>query len=224
MINYLLFPLTQILRSSDPSALPDNFLEAAFSVLATVVRAWRSLPNGMDVRAWEQLWRFVVAAVGPRLGGKGKGKAIGQEVQYEAVDLLASLLEPGSNGSHPTAPMRLMWSSSKAPLMPTLFQSITILLSTTSPHPAHRPLQRSSLSLLSHLIGYLQGQHSVLASVLPGVISGISKLLADEGKSVKGDVAKLAAEVVKEVIVLTLGDDDLRSLGVLRPKWTTCLN
>ncbi|RSH91203.1 hypothetical protein EHS25_009502 [Saitozyma podzolica] len=218
MINYLLFPLTQILRSSDPSALPDNFLEAAFSVLATVVRAWRSLPNGMDVRAWEQLWRFVVAAVGPRLGGKGKGKAIGQEVQYEAVDLLASLLEPGSNGSHPTAPMRLMWSSSKAPLMPTLFQSITILLSTTSPHPAHRPLQRSSLSLLSHLIGYLQGQHSVLASVLPGVISGISKLLADEGKSVKGDVAKLAAEVVKEVIVLTLGDDDLRSLGVLRPQ------
>jgi hypothetical protein len=224
MVNYLLFPVTRILRSSDPTTLPDEFLEAAFGVLAMVVRVWRDMPSGIDVQAWEQLWRFVVAAVGPKLvakdqsNRKGKERAIGQEVQFEAVRLLTALLEAKEDGSYPTEAMRSMWSTPRSPLMPTLFQSITVSLSTCSPYPAHLPLQKASLTLLRHLISFLKGQHAVLASVLPGVISGISKLFATEGKSIKGEVSRLAAEVANEALVCTLNDEDLRSLGVLRPR------
>ena len=223
-----------MLRASDPAPLPDNFLEAAFRVLEVLVRAWRRLPDGIDIRGWEQLWRFVVATVIPRMQdreeGKGKGKELGQETIYEAVRFLQALLEPESEAARdgtyldhdggegfPIGAMRDTWSTPQSPLMPTLFQTITFLLSIISPTPSHLPLQKSSLTLLLTVIRYLKGQHPVLASVLPGVISGISKLFTTESKGMKGEVTELAVGVVEEVVVMTLNDEDLRRLGVLRP-------
>ncbi|ORY22773.1 armadillo-type protein, partial [Naematelia encephala] len=212
MINYILFPITQILRNSPPSLLPDSFLEAAFRVLALVTRRWRDCPGGMDPSAWEQLWRFTAACIGPV--GKGKGREVGQEARIQAIDLLAALLEP--TPGHPTTVMLDKLATERSPLMPTLFQTITAVLETVSSVPSHLQLQLASLRLLLNLVGYLQGKHNVLASVLPGMISTLAKMIHATGKNMKGDVAAEACELVATIVTLTLNDTDLRRLGVLR--------
>ena len=229
LINYLLFPITQILRQSDPATLPDNFLEAIFRLLTHVTEAWQRCEQGMDAQAWEQLWMFTAAAIGPAVSSKGKGKArqVGQEVQVEAVKFLIQLLgpdpmpgskDPLEEASHPSPAMKTLCQNAKSPLMPTLFQTITLAIELCSPIPPYPHLQRYALGLLRLVVKtYLRDQHEILASVLPGIVSAVARLLQSEEKAVKTDAAREAAELVKDVIVLTLNDLDLRSLGVLRP-------
>lgn len=222
LINYIIFPLTTTLRqASMPSALPEAFLEAAFRLLALIVRHWRAVPGGMDVTAWEQLWRFVVAAVGP-VGEKGKGRELGQEVRLEAIRALSALLEPGTTAgvSHPTPMMLKSMSGSRATMTPTLFQTIALTVDAATPLLPHPTLQRSAVSLLRTLVQCLSGQSSLLASVLPGVVSALSKAITHEGKNLKGDIAAGMAHVVQDVLVETLDDDELRRMGVIGPAFT----
>jgi len=214
-INYALFPLTSIIRQTNPVDLPDAFLEISFQVLAYLGQQWRNLDSGMDTIAWEQLWRFTTSCVGPRLG-KGKGKERSQEVQLEAIAFLDVLLRPSS--SHPTTAMKTKFANAKAPLMPTLFQTITLLLSTSSPDPPYLKLQLNSLRLLRTCIRYLKGQHRVLAALLPGTMSNMTKLVQSGGKGLKGDVAVEITGVVGDVVIQTLNDEDMRELGLLRTK------
>jgi hypothetical protein len=216
MINYVLFPVTQILRHHDPLLLPDLFLESTFRLLGLLVGVWKGQPGGIDLGAWEQLWKFTTSSVAPRVvdGGKGKGKEVGQEVQLQAVILLDELLSPAVQ--HPRSDMLGKVSSPKSPLMPTLFHTITLLLALISPSPPHGPLQLSALGLLRSLITtYLPGQHCVLASVLPGIISSVSKLFTNSS-SLKGEVASRAAGLAETIITATLSDIDLQRLGILR--------
>ena len=114
LINYLLFPLTQILRggATHPAGLPPMFLETAFRFLAFVLDRWKVAETGMDIAAWEQLWRFVIASATPMASssgtagsGKGKEKAtedhVAQEVHLERVRVLSTLLM--SPRDHPTS-------------------------------------------------------------------------------------------------------------------------
>ncbi|BEJ16089.1 hypothetical protein CspHIS471_0506940 [Cutaneotrichosporon sp. HIS471] len=220
LINYLIFPLTTTLRqTSNPAALPDAFLEAAFRLLSLVVSHWRVTPAGMDPAAWEQLWRFTVSAVGQR--GKGKDRAAGQEVQLDALGLLSMLLEPHTEAGvvHPTPAMRRATSGPKAPLMPTLFQSITLAVDCAVPSPPHPALQRAAVHLVRTLLGYLAGQSAVLASVLPGIVSAMAKDILGLGKALKGDVGAEMAGAIRDVVTETLDDNVLRRLGVLRPQF-----
>ncbi|WVF72447.1 hypothetical protein IAT40_007262 [Kwoniella sp. CBS 6097] len=228
VINYVLFPITTIMRQSNPFTLPEPFLESAFRLLSHTTSAWRRCEGGIDLVAWEQLWRFCIAAVGPRVSGKdgkdkGKGKEVGQEVQLQAVHLLAALLQsPNTNETglpHPTPSMLDRLATSKSPLLPTLFQTITFLLETAAPDPPYLQLQMSSLRLLRTLIKvYLSGKHEVLAAVLPGTVSAMTKLVQADGKALKGDIAKDCVGMVEDVVVATLNDENLRRLGLLRPK------
>ena len=86
LINYVIFPVTTILRQADPTVLPDRFLEAAFRLLAAVVWHWKKMPGGMDPGSWEQLWRFVVGVTATSEKGKGKARE-GEEVRLEATRL-----------------------------------------------------------------------------------------------------------------------------------------
>ncbi|WRT66945.1 uncharacterized protein IL334_003910 [Kwoniella shivajii] len=227
VINYILFPLTSILRQSNPVNLPDKFLESAFRLLAHTTEAWRKCSGGMDVVAWEQLWKLCVAAVVPRSvldkgKGKGKGKEINQEVQLQAVNLLSSLLKPTpeheSGLLHPTPSMLDKVSTATSPLLPTLFQTITFLLETSSPSPPYHSLQLSSLRLLRPLVQtYLKGKHEVLAAVLPGIISTMGKIVQGSGKSIKGEVAQQILGLIEEIVTSTLNDKELRELGLIRP-------
>ncbi|EIW69527.1 hypothetical protein M231_05012 [Tremella mesenterica] len=218
MINYLIFPITQILRSSNPTQLPENVLESIFRLLSFLVRRWRDLEGGIEIKAWEQLWRFTNAAVGPlSSNGKNKNKEMNQEIRLQAINLLSSLLEPKDN--HPNDSMKKLCGDSKAVLMPTLFQTITFLLDSSTPTPPYLQLQLSALRLSRQIIRtYLKGQHAVLAAILPGTISTMVRLVQQEGKLLKGDVAELVMGLVGDIIVFTLNDEDLRTLGVLRPK------
>ncbi|WWD10347.1 hypothetical protein V865_008482 [Kwoniella europaea PYCC6329] len=225
VINYILFPLTSILRQSNPANLPDQFLESALRLLEYTTSAWKKCEGGMEVVAWEQLWRFCIAAVGPRRKddkGKGKEKEGNQELQYQAVQLLTALLNPFSSDDHglphPTPSMLDKVSSSKSSLLPALFHTITFLLETSSPSPPYHRLQLSSLKLLRPLIKvYLKDKHEVLAAVLPGVISSMAKLVQSEGVSLKGEVAQEVLGLIEDVVISTLNDEDLRGLGLLRP-------
>lgn len=223
LINYLLFPLTTTLRqAAAPATLPDSFLESAFRLLAQVVRYWRAVPGGMDMAAWEQLWRFTVSAVGPRTGkGKGKERQIGQEVQLDAMDLLTALLEPHTEDgvTHPSPATRKATNGPKSLLMPTMFMTITLAVDCSAPSPPHPALQRSAVRLIRTLVGYLAGQSEVLASVLPGIVSAMSKDILALGKALKGDVGADMAGAMQDVVTETLDDDSLRRLGVLRPQF-----
>lgn len=217
IINFILLPVTQILRHHDPLLLPDNFLEAVFRLLRTLSKYWKLQKGGMEMGAWEQLWRFTTASMAPRVvdGGKGKARAVGQEAQLQAVLFLGELLYP--IGDHPTKQMLEKVETAKSPLMPTLFQTITLLLAMISPVPSHTELQLESIRLLRPLITvYLRDQSAVLASVLPGTISAISKLFNASGKGMKGPIATEAAGLVGDAIVTTLSDDSLRQLGLVR--------
>lgn len=230
LINYLLFPLTHILRTSTahPAAMPSAFLETAFRYLAILVGKWKCVEDGMDVVAWEQLWRFVMASASPPSmkngADKGKGKeravAMDQEVDVERIEVLSALLlpSPGHRDTFPTPAMRQGFSGPKSPLMPTLFQTISYTISQIHPTPPHLALQVSSLKLLRHLLPLLAGQQNILASVLPGLISAVAKLVQAEGKGMKGDVAEQAAGAVQDVLELTVSDGVLRRLGVLKAK------
>ena len=226
MINYILFPVTQLLRRNDPTNLPDTFLEAIFGLLAIVVRAWKDVDAGIDPVAWEQLWKFTTASVGQALSGdtagkdkKGKRKELSQETQIQAVELLSALLSTNERSTHPTRAMLDMVDDQKSPLLPTLFQTVTILLETIKPSPPNSHLQTTSLRLLRVIVQlYFRKKQRFLASILPGVISSIAKLVHSEGKSIKGEVAQLAAGLAAETIISTLRDEDLRSMGVLGPR------
>ncbi|WOO81086.1 TELO2-interacting protein 1 [Vanrija pseudolonga] len=217
LINYLLFPLTTLLRQTpDPAHLPDTFLEAAFRFLAVVVHHWVRAPGGMDPQAWEQLWRFTISSI----TRPGKGRAVEQEVQFEAVALLRALLEPYSapgEAPHPSPAMRKALYGPKAPLVPTLFQSITLAVECSSPAPPHPALQLSAVKLLRTLVGYLAGQSELLASVLPGIVSAMTKAITSGGKGLKGDNAAEMAHAIEDILTETLDDDALRRLGVLKP-------
>lgn len=221
LINYLIFPLTTTLRqSASPATLPDSFLEAAFRLLALVVQHWRAVPGGMDVAAWEQLWRFTVSAVGPRTG-KGKEREVGQEVQLDAVQLLSALLDAHTEDgvTHPSPAMRKALTGAKSPLMPTLFMTITLAVECAAPTPPHPGLQRAAVHLIRTLVGYLAGQSEVLASVLPGIVSAMSKDIIALGKALKGDVGAEMAGAIQDVVTETLDDAVLRRLGVLRAQF-----
>ncbi|WVN89024.1 uncharacterized protein L203_104240 [Cryptococcus depauperatus CBS 7841] len=225
MINYVLFPLTTTMRQSNPAALPDNFLEAAFNFLAFMVRMWRLAEGGMSLAAWEQLWKFGVSAVEPRViseKGKGKGKEIGQEVLVHAVSFLTALLAPSTGpgsdkAEHPSPAMLSRVATPKSPMLPTLFQTITILLESSFPNPSYSELQLSSLKLLQPLINlYLRNMHPVLAAVLPGTVSKMTRLISSEGKNLKGEIASKASHIIEDVVTLTLNDQDLQQIGVLK--------
>ncbi|ORX39722.1 hypothetical protein BD324DRAFT_597236 [Kockovaella imperatae] len=193
LINYVVFPITQIIRRND--TLPGIFLEAVYALLAHVVDVWKTLPGGMDKVAWEQLWRFVAR---PVRGEKGKGVASDEQ----ALALLSALLSP--THSHPTAAMRDLVKDAKSPLMPTLFQTVTMLLDT--------PTLPSFTLLRTVLKTYLGGQERVLAALLPGTVSSVARVISD----LKGDVTEQALGLVGDVVSMTLGDDSLKRLGVLK--------
>lgn len=220
LLNYILFPLTTTLRqAASPGTLPESFLEAAFRLLTLVVHHWRQAPGGMDIGAWEQLWRFTVAAVAPRVGGKGKAKEAGQDMLLDALALLSALLEPRSDTTtpHPTPAMRKMVMDAKSPLMPTLFQTITLSVDCASPHPPNLQLQRTAVQLIRTLVTYIAGQSEILASVLPGVVSALTRAITSGGIHLKGDVAADISAAITEVVTETLDDATLRRLGVLKP-------
>lgn len=217
LIQYLLQPVIQILRYHDPLALPDIFLESTFRFLTYIVNAWKAQERGIDIGSWEQLWRFTTASIAPRVvdAGKGKVKAVGQEVQLQAVNLLTALLGVGE--SHPRPEMLEKVSSASSPLISTLLQTITLLIEMVAPHPPHNQLQLASLRLLRTLVTtYLHGKHAILASVLPGTISSISKMLGAAAQTLKGDVAAQSAGFIEDIVTSTLRDADLVRIGVLR--------
>lgn len=53
---------------------------------------------------------------------------------------------------------------------------------------------------------------------MPGGISRMARLVQTEGPRLKGEVAESVVKLLQTLVVLTLNDKDLRSLGVLRPK------
>ena len=229
-INYLLFPLTQILRAGTmhPSELPPAFLETAFRYMALLVEKWKAVEGGMDRAAREQLWRFVIASAAPLAApgagkdtGKGKGKEAHQEVHVERIKVLSSLLMPGKAGEpHPSPAMKAGFSTPQSPLMPSLFQTISYTLSQIHPSTPNLELQLSSLRLLRHLLSLIDSQQNVLASVLPGLVSGVAKLVQAEGTAMKGDVASQAVGAVTDALKSTVSDTVLRQLGVLEAKVT----
>lgn len=204
LINYVLFPLTSILRQSDPSTLPDNFLETAYNLLCFVVTRWRSA--GMDAKAWEQLWRFVVASASPRVG-KGQ-EGLSQEAATAALNALIALLRD------PTEEMKTKVHDPKQ-LLPTLFQSITLGVDLSAPQPPNATQQRAAVHLLQVALPYVD-KPNILASLLPGVVSAMAKAIVG---GVKGDIGAAMASVVQDVLVRTLNDADLRDSGVLAPQY-----
>ncbi|EKD04081.1 hypothetical protein A1Q2_01556 [Trichosporon asahii var. asahii CBS 8904] len=208
LINYVLFPLTSILRQSDPSALPDNFLETAYNLLAFIITRWRSASGGMDVKAWEQLWRFVVASASPRVGKDRRGEELSQEAATAALNVLIALLRD------PTDEMKTKIQDPRG-LLPTLFQSITLGVDLSNPAPPNTTLQRASVHLLQVALPYVT-KSNILASLLPGVVSAMAKAIVG---GVKGDIGLDMASVVQDVLVRTLNDADLRDSGVLAPQY-----
>lgn len=187
---------------------------------------------------------------GTNASNKGKGKENwSEETQLAGLGLLQALLGPYDPASSkntsqdedffpdigddhdwttlpppahpPRSHIHQLYTSSL--LQPILFHSVSTLLDLASPPCTNRKIQLQALVVLRIIVNtYFAKEDKVemLATVMPGIVSGAIKVINDDQKRRKGEVCRAATDLVRDVIKATLGDSVLRDRGVLKSRVT----
>ncbi|KZO96381.1 hypothetical protein CALVIDRAFT_563876 [Calocera viscosa TUFC12733] len=222
LISYVFFPLSTILRRNPSSAIPDQVLERVLRCLSLLWEEWywSCEPAAGE---WEQCWMLagsVLLGLGDEKGDKGKGRARDEETKDAAVRLLLALLRArnADESRHdPTATERAaeLRTLALSKHLPLLGQTLSSLLDTSlSPYG---PFQVHSLELLRVLLNqYFEASH--VPSFLPGVVSSCCKVALGREKSAhqRGQVVKLALDVLGQAVVEGIGDDVCRAAGLIQ--------
>jgi hypothetical protein len=157
--------------------------------------------------------------------GKGKGKERDNETKESAAQCLWSLLRERSSEetpqgeSIPSAESRfteLQAHSHTSKILPVVGETLNSLLAIVGSR--HRPLQRSSLQLL-HLLIVSYAPDYFVPSVLPGIVSGMTKLALGMGSGkgwVNGEIVAGALKVMEETTIRSIGDEVCIQEGAVR--------
>lgn len=176
---------------------------------------------------------------------KGKGRELAEETQIAILGLLSALLIPISetvpvneedddDGFIPFQPVKRvhptpeildrLFNTSKI-LPPILFHTVSALLELSRSPTAGLDVVLPSLDILRSLVtSYLRDKIEMLASLMPGMVSSLVKIVntgtGGGGKPVKAQVAIAAMGLLQDILLGTLRDQALLERGVLKPEVT----
>ncbi|KAJ7039180.1 hypothetical protein C8F04DRAFT_1220237 [Mycena alexandri] len=196
LISYTFFPLSTILSRNKSADIPDQVLEKILLILKILCEDWWWK---CDLKLWEQI--FILEP----------GKKRDEETKDAAAQCLFSLLR--------SAIARLSEFQDHAlsqRFTPILGQTLDSLLSTAESQ--NYSLQLVSLDLLHLLIG-TYFPDSLITSVLPGVVSSMTKLAQGVHGSLgwaKGAVVSGSLKVMQAIIIKSVGDDVCIKDGAIR--------
>ncbi|KAJ7078825.1 armadillo-type protein [Mycena belliarum] len=214
LISYTFFPLSTILSRNKSEDIPDQILEKILLVFQILCDDWWW---DCETKLWEQLFILCGSIIGD-IEGRGPGKVRDEETKDAACQCLLALLRSRteeesvlhSRSAARSAASRLsefQEHASSQRFTPILGQTLSSLLNTAESR--HYSLQCVSLDLLYILISiYLPD--SLITSVLPGVVSCMTKLAHGvPGKLgwAKGAIVSRSLKVMQVVVVLSVGDD-----------------
>ena len=221
LVSYTFFPLSSILRRNTSADIPDQILEKLLTVLGILCERWWW---DCDLAVWDQIFMLCGAVVGG-IEGKGKGKDRDDETKEAAAQCLWSLLRERSaegapqGDSIPSAKSRFaefQAHSHTTKIVPVVGETLNSLLATVGSR--HRPLQRISLQLV-HLLIASYAPDYLVPSVLPGVVSGMTKIalgIAGGKGWVNGEIVAGALKVMEAVIIRSIGDEICIEEGAVR--------
>ncbi|KAJ7597501.1 armadillo-type protein [Mycena floridula] len=216
-ISYIFFPVSAILRRNPSSAIPDQIFEKIFVILGLLCEDWWWT---FEVAVWEQIFMLCGSIIGG-IEGKGKGKQRDDETREAAASCLWILLRHRdkdlSRSKYAESRLEEFQQHARSTaFVPILGQTLNSLLLLTDSHRIS--LQRVSLEDLDLLVSDYLPDH-IIPSVLPGVVSTMSKLALGE-KSAKGwsngDIVEKSLSVMQTVIVKSIGDEVCRRDGAVR--------
>ncbi|KAJ7188563.1 armadillo-type protein [Mycena filopes] len=219
IISYTFFPLSTILSRNKSADIPDQVLEKILLILKILCEDWWWK---CDLKLWEQIFILCGSVLGG-IEGKGAGKARDEETKDAAAQCLFSLLHPRSEedallhaGSATARLSEFQEHASSQRFTPILGQTLDSLLSTAeSQNPS---LQLVSLDLLHLLIG-TYFPDSLTTSVLPGVVSSMTKLAQGVHGGLgwaKGAVVAGSLKVMQTIIIVSIGDEVCIRDGAIR--------
>ena len=212
LVSYTFFPLSSILRRNTSANIPDQVLEKLLIVLELLCERWWW---DCDLLVWDQAFMLCGAVVGG-IEKSRKGKERDDETKEAATQCLWSLLrerspcEAPQGETMPAAEARFaeFVSHSHTPkIIPVVGETLNSLL--TNVGSRHKPLQHKSLRLL-HLLIASYAPDYLVPSVLPGIISGMTKvavgITSGKGWS-NGDIVAGALRVMEVAIIRSIGDE-----------------
>ncbi|KAJ6558478.1 armadillo-type protein [Mycena vulgaris] len=210
LISYTFFPLSTILSRNKSQDIPDQVLEKILLVLGLLCEDWWW---NCDTKLWEQLFILCGSVIGD-IEGKGVGKIRDEETKDAAAQCLLTLLRPRSEEEAAlhsrSATARLsefQEHASSQRFTPILGQTLNSLLTTAESQ--QYSLQRVSLELM-YLLITTYFPDSLITSVLPGVVSSMTKLAQGVPGNLgwaKGATVSGSLKVMQAVIVKSIGDD-----------------
>ncbi|KAJ7702950.1 hypothetical protein B0H14DRAFT_2416547 [Mycena olivaceomarginata] len=209
LISYTFFPLSTILTRNKSGQIPDQILEKILLVFGILLEDWWW---SCDPKTWEQIFILCGSVVGD-IEGKGEGKKRDDETKNAAAQCLLALLRPRDEEEavlHSGSTARLsefQEHASSQRFTPILGQTLDSLLATATSQQLS--LQLTSLDLLNLLIG-TYFPDTLITSVLPGVVSSMTKLAQGVSGGLgwaKGATVSGALKVMQTIIVRSIGDD-----------------
>ena len=250
LVRYTLFPLSHLLTRNNPAGrkegevgyIADRTMEVLLECLAWVMQRWWEAGEEVDVRIWEQLWRMVVLILGGPIGSDSRVQLPRAEETIEAgIELLEVLICSDSAEEMQDA----VFGPGRR-LMPVLFHTISTLIDIATSAKSSQVVQRAVQILDSVLERWFADADKarVLAGVMPGIISGIVKIISgapsvpqargmqtvwndvnaskqtSSRKAPITDIACAALRLFSSVVVLTIGDAPLLDCGVLATQVT----
>ena len=170
------------------------------------------------------VWEQSVMLCGAIIGGLEKnsgGKVRDDETKAAAAQCLLSALRGPDKDlrvslNHATRLAKFQAHAQTTKFIPVLGETLSSLLAATESR--HMPLQRTSLQAL-HVIIVHYAPEGFLPSILPGVVSSLSKVILGRSggkKWTNGDITALALKVMQDTIVASIGDEVCIKEGAVR--------
>ena len=215
LISYIFFPLSTILRRNPPSAIPDQLLEKIFMAMAFLCDNWWWT---CEMAVWEQVFMLCGAVIG-NIESKGKGKDRDEETKKAAARCLFALLRERTESEASerlfaaeraeTRRAEFVEYAQNARFVPIIGQTLNTFLHLLVDESLHLEFQLLSLDL-TYLLLDVYAPEYLIPSVLPGIISGMTKVAL--GKSAKkgwvnGEIVAGSLKAMQSVVIKAIGDD-----------------
>lgn len=198
LADYVFFPISHILRNEVEH--PARLIEASLKCTTTlVVHGWKAKISPQIVEQLVILLTFIVGGV----PGKDTTHDPPEETVLEALTCLSALVRTA--GKSGAASANLV----EAKNIPALAHTVTVLIeSSTDGKTAEIQLQ--ALGALEAIFTSIK-DHAALATVLPGVVSNLAKLLSTPARE-KTRVLVAAVRTFRLVLAAVLSDLRTRSI------------
>ncbi|KAG7101626.1 TEL2-interacting protein 1 like [Verticillium longisporum] len=199
LADYVFFPLSHVFRNQE--GYPARLLEAALRCLTAItVHGWKGSISPQIVEQLLILLTFIVGGV----PGQNDQHKSPEETTLEALRALTALITAA--GTSATAAASLV----DAKTIPALGHGVTVVIDSVA--SGRTPdIQLESLRALQAVFVSIK-DHAALATLLPGVVSALAKLLSMPAHE-KTRVLAAAITTLRLVLVAVVGDMKTRAIS-----------